>query len=46
MSLDKEATVNVKTYPKTVKCRSGMSHTTSAKGKMGSGVPNSTVDFF
>ena len=46
MPLDKDKTVNVKTYPSTVKCRSGMSATTCAHGKMGAGVPKETVAFF
>ena len=46
MGLDKDKAVNTKTYPLTVKCRSGMSHTTSSAGKMGKGVPDSTVEFF
>jgi len=46
MGLDKDKTVNTKTYPRTVKCRSGMSHTISSAGKMGNGVPDSTVKFF
>ncbi len=46
MQLDKDKAVNVKTYPLTVKCRSGMSATTEVTGKMGAGVPKATVAFF
>lgn len=46
MGLDKDKTVNVKTYPLTVLCRSGMSATSSPSGKMGSGVGPATTSFF
>ena len=47
MGLDKDKAVNPKTYPLTVKCRSGMSATQADHtAKMGTGVPQSTIDFF
>lgn len=45
--LDKDKAVNTKSYPLTVKCRSGMSGTTVSEGnKMGTGVPDTTLKFF
>ena len=47
--IDKDKAVNTKAYPRTVKCRSGMSGTQvggSDSTKMGVGVPLSTVKFF
>lgn len=49
MALSKDAAVNTRTYPLTVKCRSGMSGTQvggPGSPKMGTEVPESTVKFF